>query len=131
MGALRRRAYVECAGKMLPGQTLAEAEISVLKRLEVGGPVTTADLARAERITPQSMGALVATLESAGYLSRHGDANDGRRRLATLSAAGRKALSVNRAARLRWLTNDIEEKFDTEERRVIAAALSLLHRLVA
>jgi len=58
------------AGKELPGQTLAEAEISVLKRLELGGPATTADLARAERITPQSMGALVATLESATYLAR-------------------------------------------------------------
>jgi len=40
-------------------------------------------------------------------------------------------LVVNRAARLRWLTNDVEEKFDTEERRLIAAALSLLHWLVA
>src|SRR5277367_3883854 len=85
---LRRRARADHAGQKLPYPRHA-----VLKRLEQGGSATTADLARAEQITPQAMGALVATLEEAGYVARREDAHDGRRRHVTLTPAGRKALT--------------------------------------
>ncbi|HTB61543.1 MAG TPA: MarR family transcriptional regulator [Polyangia bacterium] len=111
------------------GQTLPYPQHAVLKWLEKGGPATTADLARAELITPQAMGGLVATLEEAGYLARRDDAEDARRRLVTLTAAGRKILAANRAARHRWLASLVTEQFDAEERRTLAAALALLGKL--
>ena len=111
------------------GQTLPYPQHAVLKWLEKGGAATTADLARAELITPQAMGALVATLQEAGYVARRDDAEDGRRRLVTLTAAGRKILAANRAARHRWLATLVEEQYDTEERRTLAAALALLGKL--
>ena len=111
------------------GQTLAYPQLSVLKRLEEGGSATTADLARAELITPQAMGGLVAALEDAGYVARRDDARDARRRFVALTATGRKALAANRAARRRWLASEVAEQLDAGEQRTLAAALALLRKL--
>jgi DNA-binding MarR family transcriptional regulator len=111
------------------GQTLPYPQHAVLKWLEKGGSATTADLARAELITPQAMGGLVAALEEAGYVARRDDREDARRRLVTLTAAGRKILAANRAARHRWLASLVAEQFDAEEQRILAAALALLGKM--
>lgn len=124
MVGLRRRVRAD-----YPGQTLPYTQHAVLKRLDEGGAATTADLARAELITPQAMGGLVATLEEAGYVARRDDANDARRRLVALTSSGRKVLAANRAARRGWLAGEVEEHFDADEQRTLAAALSLLRRL--
>ncbi|MGA3124587.1 MAG: MarR family transcriptional regulator [Polyangiaceae bacterium] len=121
---LKRRARADYAG-----QTLPYPQHAVLKRLEKGGSATTADLARTEFITPQAMGGLVGTLEEAGYVARRDDATDARRRLVTLTAAGRKVLATNRAARHRWLAGLVAEQFDADEQRTLAAALALLGKL--
>jgi DNA-binding MarR family transcriptional regulator len=111
------------------GQTLPYPQHAVLKRLDKGGAATTADLARAELMTPQAMGGLVATLEEAGYVGKRDDATDARRRLVTLTAAGRKALAANREARNRWLASLVAERFDAGEQRTLATALALLDRV--
>jgi DNA-binding MarR family transcriptional regulator len=121
---LKRRARADDAG-----QTLPYPQHAVLKRLEKGGPATIADLARAELITPQAMGGLVATLEEAGYVARRDDATDARRRLVALTPAGRKGLAANRAARHRWLASLVADQFDADEQRTLAAALALLGKL--
>ncbi len=124
MVGLKRRARADYAGQALP-----YPQHAVLKRLESGGAATTAELARAELITPQAMGGLVAALEDAGYVARRDDPEDARRRLVTLTGAGRKVLAANRAARHRWLASLIAEQLDAEEQRTLAAALALLARL--
>jgi len=127
--ALRRRARVESVDTIVPGETLPYPQLSVLKRLEVDGPATTADLARAEAMTPQSMGALVAALETGGHVTRRDDSSHGRRRFVSMTAAGRRALAVNRTVRLRWAANVIAEQLDADEQRTLAAALLLLRRI--
>jgi len=121
---LKRRARTDYAGQALP-----YPQHAVLKRLEQGGAATTADLARAELITPQAMGGLVATLEAAGYVARRADRRDARRRLVALTAAGRKALAANRAARHRWLASLVAERLDPDEQRTLGAALALVGKL--
>jgi DNA-binding MarR family transcriptional regulator len=121
---LKRRVRADYTGQALPFP-----QHSVLKRLEEAGAATTADLARAELITPQAMGTLVGALEEAGYVARHDDARDARRRLVTLTRAGRKILTANRAARQRWLAGEIAEHYDDGEQRTLAAALALLRKL--
>jgi DNA-binding MarR family transcriptional regulator len=127
--ALNRRARAESIDKIVPGETLPYPQLSVLNRLEVDGPATTADLARAETMTPQSMGEIVAALETGGYVKRRDDSSHGRRRLISMTAAGRRALAVNWKIRLRWVTNVIAEQLDADEQLTLAAALSLLHRI--
>src|SRR5579862_884509 len=66
--------------KQAPGQDeLTLAESSALGRLERNGPATSSDLARVERISPQSMGATVAALLERGLIERSRDPQDGRR----------------------------------------------------
>src|ERR1700685_4268810 len=80
---LRRLRHVPVDGALtLPAD-------SALARLEMSGPATPGALARAERITPQSMGATLAALEARGLLERHRDPEDGRRAVMSLTEAGR------------------------------------------
>jgi DNA-binding MarR family transcriptional regulator len=126
--ALRRHARAEAAAEDVHDQTLPYPRLAVLKRLEADGPATSADLARGETMTPQSMGAIVAALETAGYVTRRDDSSHGRRRLVSMTAAGRKALAANRALRVRRTARVIAEQFDAGERQTLSAAFSLLRR---
>ena len=58
---------------------LTMPEQSTLSRLERGGPASASDLARAEQVTPQAVGPLVAALEERGLVMRSPDPKDGRR----------------------------------------------------
>ena len=70
---LRRLRQVPAAGE----PTLPET--SALARLDRGGPTTASELARAEQISPQSMGATLGALEARGLVGRPSDPADGRR----------------------------------------------------
>jgi len=58
---------------------LSWSQLAVTARLEMAGPSTTAELARAEAVKPQSMGATLGALEEAGLVERSADSTDGRR----------------------------------------------------
>jgi len=124
VGALVRRLRAEA-----PVEEHSWPQLVVMKRLDREGPMTTADLARAERIKPQTMGELVAELEAAELVARHDDANDGRRRLVSLTRAGSRAIAAGRAARQSWLARAIDSQLDAREQRELVAALDLLRKL--
>ena len=65
IGLLIRRIRATAAS-----QELSLSERSVMSRLDNNGPATTAELARAEGVKPQSMGATVAALEERGLVER-------------------------------------------------------------
>jgi len=125
VGALVRRARAETSD----GDALAYPLRSLLRRLELDGPGTTADLARAEQITPQTAGAFVAKLEAGGYVTRRDDPADARRRRVMLTPAGRKALAETRAHRQSWIAERIAEDLDSDEKRILAAAIPVLRKI--
>jgi DNA-binding MarR family transcriptional regulator len=104
-------------------------ETSALARLDRGGPATATDLARAEQISPQSMGATVAALVARGLILRTPDPHDGRRSLLSLSVAGRTALGGHRTARTERLAHALARDFTPAERAQLAAAAPLIERL--
>src|ERR1035438_1576623 len=57
---------------------LSLTEAAVMSRLSKDGPATIADLARAESMKPQSMGATIASLEETGMVERKPHPTDGR-----------------------------------------------------
>src|SRR5262249_20594449 len=67
---------------------LSWREPAVLGRLRRDGRATTADLARAEAVRPQSMGATVAALEEMGLVERKPHPTDGRQVNIVLTAKG-------------------------------------------
>jgi DNA-binding MarR family transcriptional regulator len=124
VGALVRRLCGEA-----PNPRTSWPQLAVLKRLDHDGAMTTADLARAERIKPQTMGEMVAELEAAELVARRDDAADGRRRLVSLTRAGSRAIAEGRAARQSWLARAIATQLDATEQRQLVAALDLLRKL--
>jgi len=111
-------------------QALSMSQTAVLVRLHKDGPSTVADLARAEHVKPQSMGATVASLEEEGLVARKVDANDARRWNASLTEAGKRVLLSGRAARQAWLSRTIEERLDDREQRRLAETVALLRKVL-
>ncbi|TGN93057.1 MarR family winged helix-turn-helix transcriptional regulator [Burkholderia sp. USMB20] len=117
----RLRAEIESEG-------LGMSQTSALARLERQGPMTTADLARAEAMKPQSMKAILASLEEDGLVEREPHPTDGRQILFLLTAAGLAARRKRDTAKHKWLGAAIE-KLDAEDLRTLAAAIPLIRRI--
>jgi DNA-binding MarR family transcriptional regulator len=105
------------------------AEMSAMSRLDRTGPTTSAELARLERISPQSMGATVAALEERGAVERAADPDDGRRSILSLTAEGRALLQRRRSARSELLSNALESEFTRAELKQLQIAAPLIERL--
>ncbi len=109
---------------------LPPSQIAVIVRLDREGPMTVTGLAKAEGVRSQSMGATVAALEAAGMLAGAPHPTDGRQTLLSLTAACRRLLHDGRAARQDWLLRTVQERLTPDEQGQLAAAFSLLHRIV-
>ncbi|MCW2775463.1 MAG: MarR family transcriptional regulator [Nocardioides sp.] len=112
----------------VPG-SLSQPESQTLARLVRETPMTSADLARAEGISAQSMGATVASLESQGLVERRRDPDDGRRILLVATAAGRRRAEDKRTARGEQLVRALSADFDDDDLDRLLAAAPLLERL--
>jgi|HubBroStandDraft_6_1064221.scaffolds.fasta_scaffold207242_3 DNA-binding MarR family transcriptional regulator len=84
-------------------QDLSWTQTAVLKRLDKDGPATTAELARAEGVKPQSMATAVASLEKLGMLKRRAHPTDGRQMNLKLTAKGAALRRRLQKAKRNWL----------------------------
>jgi len=108
---------------------LSLTESAVLARLERDGPATTAELARAEGMRPQSMSAAIAALEERGLIERSPHPSDGRQVNIALTGKGTAVRSSTRDLKRAWLAQAITTLED-EERRILAKAAQILKRLL-
>jgi DNA-binding MarR family transcriptional regulator len=111
------------------GDELTLSESAALARLDRGGPATAAQLARAEQISPQSMGATLGTLEARELVERAPDPEDGRRMILTVTEAGLALLRDRRNRRTAQLQQALAAEFTAAELEQLAAAAPLLERL--
>ena len=111
------------------GDELTLSESAALARLDRGGPATAATLARAEQISPQSMGATLSALETRGLITRAPDPEDGRRVILSVTDAGLEVLRNHRTARTEQLARALSSGFTPAELEQLAAAAPLLERL--
>ncbi|GAA4405052.1 MarR family winged helix-turn-helix transcriptional regulator [Tsukamurella soli] len=124
LGLLRRSLRAATTDGALP-----LPELTALVRIDRLGAMTSADLARIEQISPQSMGATVRALQDRGFLARTADPADGRRVVLSLTDAGRTAVEAERAVRNRHLTRAVEAALSPAEIATLAAAVPLLQRI--
>lgn len=108
---------------------LSLTESSVLARLGREGPATTAELARAEGMRPQSMSAAVATLEERGLVERKPHPRDGRQMNIALTERGAVVRSSAKDLKRAWLAQ-ATARLEDEERQVLARAGDILKRLL-
>jgi DNA-binding MarR family transcriptional regulator len=122
MGRLVRQARRESS--LLPiGQA------AVLGHLDRTGPMTTSDLAVAERVRPQSMARTVAQLVALGYVDQAPHPTDRRKVLLSASTAGARALEDHREMRTGWLAEAIAQRLTPAEQKALARSVELLGRL--
>jgi DNA-binding MarR family transcriptional regulator len=100
---------------------LSMTEAVVMARLANDGPATTADLARAENMKPQSMGATVAALEEMGFVERKPHPTDGRQVNIALTAEGCAVRKRAKDAKRMWLAQAIAKLDDTERATLFKA----------
>ena len=110
-------------------QELSLTQVSVMSRLDREGPATTADLARAEGMKPQSMGAAIAELEKMDLVGRTPHPTDGRQALIALTATGADLRKSVRKAKLTWLAHAIAQ-LNPGEQETLFAAGEIIKRLV-
>jgi len=110
-------------------QELSWTEIAVMARLAKGGPATTADLARAEGVKPQSMGTTVAALEEMGFVERKRHPTDGRQVNIELTAKGASQRKNATDAKRAWLAHAFAQ-LNEQERETLFAAVAIIKRLV-
>jgi DNA-binding MarR family transcriptional regulator len=122
IGLLIRRVRAAAAS-----QELSWTEAAVLVRL-ASGPATTADLARAESMKPQSMGTTVAALEERGLVERKPHPTDGRQMNIALTAKGLAVRKSVRDAKRTWLAHAIA-KLDKKDQATLFAAGVIVKRL--
>ena len=108
---------------------LSLTEAAVMVRLAKDGPATTADLARAEGMKPQSMGTTIAALEEMGMVERKPHPTDGRQINLELTAKGAAVRKSARDAKRTWLAEAIA-KLDKQEQETLFAAGEIIKRLV-
>jgi len=110
-------------------QGLSLTEASVMSRLAREGPATTAELARAEGMRPQSMGTTIAALEEVGMVERKPHPTDGRQVNIALTAKGVAARKSAKDAKQTWLAQAMEQ-LNERERGTLFAASEIIKRLV-
>ena len=100
IGLVVRRIRADAPAEL---QHLSWTQTAVLKRLDKDGPATTAELARAEGIRPQSMATAVASLEKLSLLERRAHPTDGRQMNLKLTAKGAALRRSLLEAKRSWL----------------------------
>ena len=123
IGVLLRRVRAATAA-----EELSLSETAVLGRLARGGPATTADLARAEAVKPQSMRATLAALEALGLVERKPHPTDGRQIHIQLTPQGVAMRQRLKEAKQTWLAQALA-KLDPGDQATLFAAGEIFKRL--
>jgi DNA-binding MarR family transcriptional regulator len=108
---------------------LSLTESAVMARLAKGGPATIADMARAESMKPQSMGATITSLEEMGLVQRKPHPTDGRQVNFELTVQGAAMRKSARDAKRTWLAHAIAQ-LDEQDQQTLFNAGEIIKRLV-
>jgi DNA-binding MarR family transcriptional regulator len=132
LSATVRRAVASLARRLRgerPEHGVSLAKLSVLGRLYRLGPTSAAVLAAQERIKPQSLTRLLATLELRGFIRRRPDETDGRRLLIEITPTGKDVLVRDMRQRDAWLALAMVNELSPTEQELLRIVSPLLERL--
>jgi DNA-binding MarR family transcriptional regulator len=108
-------------------QEFSWAQSGILARLAKHGQMTSAQLARAEGMKPQSMASLLPPMEERKLIKRCSDPSDGRKILFELTKKGievSERLAADREERLRVAV----AKLGSKEQETLLAGIALINR---
>ena len=132
--ALITRAVTQLARRLRskrPKATVTLASLGLLATLSQRGPMAAVELARAERLKPQSLSRLIARLDTDGMIERTPDPKDGRALIIAITRAGKLALRHDMQARRDWLKTSLAQNLSAKELQTLLEAAFHMQRLVA
>lgn len=109
---------------------LGSTGTAVLGQLHRRGALTASEIAAAERVQPQSLTRVLASLEQQELISRSQDTQDRRRHTIELTDRGRQILKDHMQSSDDWLADAITERLNPTERAVLQLAAGLLDQLL-
>lgn len=111
-----------------PGE-LTWSQVAVLGHLVRDGAMTVTQLAAAEGVRSQSMGATLAGLLAAERVTGEPDSHDGRKTRYLPTESSLAVIMSSRAMRDDWLVRTLEARLSPAEQQQLTDVLPLLQRL--
>ena len=112
-----------------PEGELTYSQLNVLGWLEREGPMTNADLAAAERVTPQTMMRATSDLVASGFISRAENPADRRQVLLRITPDGATLVREDRRRRDTFLAKAMDSTLTPTERDLLRLAARLMDKL--
>ena len=112
-----------------PEGSVSLSALAILATLRRKGPMPAARLAIEERLQPQSLTRLLASLEDDGLIERKPGEVDRRERQIVLTEAGLRVLAADIGARSRWLKEAMAATLGPEEQQTLIHAAMLMAQL--
>jgi DNA-binding MarR family transcriptional regulator len=112
-----------------PEGELTYSQLNVLGWLEREGPMTNADLAAAERVTPQTMMRATSDLVASGFISRAENPADRRQVLLRITPDGATLVREDRRRRDTFLAKAMDSALTPTERDLLRLAAHLMDKL--
>ena len=112
-----------------PASAVTISGLGLLSRLHQRGPMTGVELAKAERLQPQSLSRLITRLEADRLIARNPGEADRRTLVIAITPAGRRVLKRDMDARRAWLEARLAEVLTPDERARLSDAAALMLRV--
>ncbi|GAA1549156.1 MarR family transcriptional regulator [Kribbella hippodromi] len=112
------------------GDGLGSTGVAVLGQLHRRGSLTASEIAAAERVQPQSLTRVLASLEDQDLISRTQDTEDRRRHAIDLTDHGRRLLMEHVKSSDDWLAEAIADRLNPTEQAVLKLAAGILDQLL-
>jgi DNA-binding MarR family transcriptional regulator/uncharacterized glyoxalase superfamily protein PhnB len=109
-----------------PESAVSLSALALLTTLARLGPMPAVQLAREEKLQPQSLTRLLAQMEADGLIAREQDPADRRALVTAITREGRAVVARDMAARRAWLDQAMDMALTAEERTGLAAAAPLM-----
>lgn len=111
------------------GSGLSAPRLSALSVIAFAGPLSLAELARAEQVRPPTMSRIVEALVKAGLVTRQAEATDRRSVRIAVTDDGRRLMEAGRERRILALGERLERLADSEL-RALARGVEIFEQLV-
>jgi DNA-binding MarR family transcriptional regulator len=112
-----------------PPESVTLSALSILGTLNRLGPIPATRLAAEERLQPQSLTRLVATLEKDRLIVRTRSESDRREITIAITKQGERVLTSDLRARRAWLEQAINSALSEREHRLLFAASEVMLKL--
>jgi len=112
-----------------PGAAISLPQLALLATLHQQGTMRATRLAEQQRLQPQSLTRLIATLERKGLIVRRADPDDGRSRLIEITRNGRECLEHDMRPRRSWLSAAMARALTPTEQALLRLSAELMLRI--